>query len=678
MIIPLPQATNQAVPRQASFTGGKVAQSTISMAGVRAPQAIEVDPRMAQAEGAGMAIAGKLMGQVSDQLYEYKMEQYEAQNKVDLANARLEMDAAYSEFDTWKETDAAADPRSWVDAWKEKTDTLHAKFEADEKYSPAARQAIGLEYKGWAGQSSNRIARDSAKRIFGMAREADSAEYMSLVEGEQYDRAEALLSGSKYIPADDKVRMLFSMRDKKTEREEQYSFDTEIRNVTADPRAWMEAAKDYQPQGEKDARRHDILMSRARGMVQDEARDATDQIYDEMAKAHETGRVLTGEDIVKFSSNRLSPAALEKMKGVNANYYTDLEEARRKSPEYQKRVFSEVNTMIDDFDPHKDGDDSVNAVLGKIHEMHPSLRAEYRKRFDKKRNPDTEKYNDSIHTAAKASLRATLLDKPMGDAEKTFNVSAALGAGLLKDKGKLMKAGLTEKEANEVAGKTKSGERKELFLSYAAQRRPMAEDLNPYDRSAFESLRDGKESWKVTDEAAQGKARMNHGEVLKRYEEWEKKNPNASAAEASKQLSELIGVKTSVNVAPRLPGQRKGLDGAKTSSIRFDSPIKLSNYGYSSDSTPDSYSSKGIGHSNNKLIDGLSAAVSKSLASRLGLKTGDMFIAHTSKGDMRVRYDDTVPSYDKRTGALPETIDIYRKTNGSNSWGGKVLGISKA
>lgn len=104
--------------------------------------------------------------------------------------------------------------------------------------------------------------------------------------------------------------------------------------------------------------------------------------------------------------------------------------------------------------------------------------------------------------------------------------------------------------------------------------------------------------------------------------------------------------------------------------------IKLSNYGYKSDTTPDTNSMNGIGHSNNKLEDGVSAALSKSLATRLGVKTGDWLNIETTKGPMRVRYDDTVPASDSRVeGPLPETIDIFRR-NGANDWGGKVTGIS--
>jgi hypothetical protein len=128
---------------------------------------------------------------------------------------------------------------------------------------------------------------------------------------------------------------------------------------------------------------------------------------------------------------------------------------------------------------------------------------------------------------------------------------------------------------------------------------------------------------------------------------------------------------------PSFPDPTAADDTTKTSSYQFPKPIKLSNYGYPSDTTPDSFSAKGIGHSNNQLIDGVSAAITKSLATELGLKSGDWFVAQTTEGPFRLRYDDTVPETDKRTGPLPPTIDIYRKTRGSNSWGGKVLALQK-
>lgn len=103
--------------------------------------------------------------------------------------------------------------------------------------------------------------------------------------------------------------------------------------------------------------------------------------------------------------------------------------------------------------------------------------------------------------------------------------------------------------------------------------------------------------------------------------------------------------------------------------------IKLSNYGYASDSSPD-YNSNvlRIGHSNNRLVDGVSAALTASLAKRMGIQKGQEFEAVTEDGKVyRRRYDDTVPTTYKGK-PLPETVDLYDR-KGSNKFGGVVVEI---
>jgi hypothetical protein len=136
---------------------------------------------------------------------------------------------------------------------------------------------------------------------------------------------------------------------------------------------------------------------------------------------------------------------------------------------------------------------------------------------------------------------------------------------------------------------------------------------------------------------------------------------------------EDIGVVEDYNAPLTAPLQRSA--SPTTPIPRSKGGFKLSNYGYDSDSSPD-YNSNTlkIGHSNNPLKDGVSAALTKSLAERFGLKTGDYFEAETSDGKvLRRRYDDTVPrTYKGR--ALPETVDLY-EVNGNNKFGGTVVGI---
>lgn len=108
--------------------------------------------------------------------------------------------------------------------------------------------------------------------------------------------------------------------------------------------------------------------------------------------------------------------------------------------------------------------------------------------------------------------------------------------------------------------------------------------------------------------------------------------------------------------------------------------VKLANFGYDSDLTPDSNSRNRIGHNNNTLVDGRSAAITKSLANRLGLEKGAVLKVATDNGSFLVTYDNTVPSkmparFKGAGRTLPETIDLFRPEDGSNSFGGKVYGV---
>jgi len=167
------------------------------------------------------------------------------------------------------------------------------------------------------------------------------------------------------------------------------------------------------------------------------------------------------------------------------------------------------------------------------------------------------------------------------------------------------------------------------------------------------------------------------GEAILEYSKWIKANPNAKETEIGAKMREL-GSKSGridpISGPVKAPPPRPGTE---TSMVIPKDGFKLSNYGYPSDTTPDRNSRRGIGHSNNQMIPGESAAITKSLADRLKLKHGDKLKIETTKGDFTIFYHDTVPSTDPRTGDLPETIDIYRPKDGSNGWGGRVTKVSK-
>lgn len=140
-------------------------------------------------------------------------------------------------------------------------------------------------------------------------------------------------------------------------------------------------------------------------------------------------------------------------------------------------------------------------------------------------------------------------------------------------------------------------------------------------------------------------------------------------------LSQVLSKRSAPMVEPMMDYNAPIGEAVVTPSQSQTGGFKLSNYGYDSDSSPDYNSNvRRVGHANNKLEDGVSAALTKSLARKYGLKTGDYFEAVTADGKvLKRRYDDTVPTT-YRGRALPETVDLYERS-GKNSFAGKVLEI---
>jgi hypothetical protein len=294
-----------------------------------------------------------------------------------------------------------------------------------------------------------------------------------------------------------------------------------------------------------------------------------------------------------------------------------------------------------------------------------------------------------VKTHADAAFKALDdFDKQQGEkvGKSGLVTQKTINDGFLQDNRKLAALGFSPEQITEIGAKFKTpkGEDREAtnasresafkrLWEYRANKGKESSDI--LTLKVAEAIVNGKESVDYEfPEAAAAKALhyQQAGERRAKLADFLKLNPKATPAEIDEKILGIAGEQTTKNLRSGLYDP-KPVRPLSTTSLN----IKLSNYGYADDTTPDSNSARGIGHSDNKLEDGKSAAISKSLATRLGLKTGDEVEIETTKGKFRVRYDDTVPSTDSRTGDLPETIDLYRKKDGANNWGGKVTKITK-
>lgn len=534
------------------------------MAGVSAPQAVQVDSRIAGFDAAPLQAFGELGMRVADGLHNLQMERYEAQNKVHLADAQLEMAQTVAQFENWK-LESNADPSTWDEAWKERADTIQAKFDSEQKFSPAARQALGLELKSWRGNTGIRVSTDAAKAVFQRAAEHDVASIRSAIAGGDIDAVRTIAESSKYLGADDKVNYLLQAQDARKQLDEKAALDADISRISENPRAWLTENADMKPQGYDDLKRMNYLKGQAQSMLQDQTQGATEEILNGFAMAGEKGRVMADEEIERMANGRLSPYALERLKEENASRYNAQEKARRASPDYQKELFGRTSAMIEQFDPLADGaDDTLVELNMQIGQMSEGNSTELRARLNKKRDQANGKpVENTLQDAARKQLQEIML-KP-SRFETQVKPSTAVLSGLLLDKGKMQQAGLSEAQAAAIAGvykdKDKGGYRKamERFreeINTIDRSKVQKGALGSYDQAAIDALMNGTDEMQtITDQQAKFNAHAEYGEAEKRMNEWFSKNPNADEKAVSEKLSEIIGAKTSLRVAPKLPGQ---------------------------------------------------------------------------------------------------------------------------
>jgi hypothetical protein len=547
MIIPLPRpSSEQATPGQPSFSGGasRVQQSTISMAGVQAPEAMRVDPRIAAIDAAPLAAFGELGTKIADGLHSLQMERYEAQNKVHLADAQLEMAQEFAKFENWK-LDSAAEPSTWDDAWKERADTLQAKFEAEKKYSPVARQALGMELKSWRGSTGIRVSTDATKAVFQKAAEHDVAGIRMAIARGDVDGVRSIAEGSKYLGADDKVNYLLQAQDAKKKIDDKASLDFEIGKINENPRGWLEQNANAKPKNLEEQKRLNFLQGQAQGILQNQTQSATEEILDGFAQAAEKGFVVSDDDIVRKANGRLTPYALEKLRDENASRYNASEKARRASPEYQKELFGRTSAAIDAYDPlAKGADDKLVELNMQISQLGDGLSTELRARLSKKRDQaNGVAADETLQDVARKQLQTILL-KPE-QYETKVKPSTAVMSGLFGDEQKLQKAGLSAADAAEVkriAIEESPRKATAKFRSLMSTTGVKKSDLGAYDQAAFEAIANGSDEMQtVVDDNARFNANLHYAEAEKSLNDWFKKNPNADAEKVKEAMRKIMG-----------------------------------------------------------------------------------------------------------------------------------------
>lgn len=430
--------------------------------------------------------------------------------------------------------------------------------------------------------------------------------------------------------------------------------------------------------------------SRARmsKMTQGYAREAMSDAVDHANDSMADGSITTPEQLKAKVGGLVPPRVLEHLQGELAKRWDAATIAERAQPAYQEKVVGEMSAMLSGFNPEDPEYDKKFVEMSSLVSTLPSgaVKETLNSQLKNARKGPADDKTYGEYVLRQMDERNSAVKRVEPDKIKVLDLAKA---GYLKDEPKSMRQGFSASQAKKIKDAAdESPEAGQKMFNDLWKDRPNGSlQASEFEIATGKALRMGNATVDWNDPTSETAAMtannaisQTQGIAKMKMIQFLRLKPEASQAEIDEKFTQYTGEHVRLQASGGLLGTRPTMGGDNTASDTLLPPksgIKLSNYGYPSDTTPDTNSANGIGHRNNSLIAGESAAISKSLADRLNLKHGDKVKVETTKGDFEVFYHDTVPSTDSRTGDLPETIDIYRPKDGSNSWGGNVTGVTK-
>ena len=592
-------------------------------------------------------------------------------------------------------------PQEWRSGYNQRIGSVISGLDI-QKLSPEAQQAFNAWSEDYRSSQELKIDRDS---ILAGVKNATLDLNNNLREYEErgdFESSRARVRDSVLFSDAEKKRSLLDIDDRE---------DRWLKQQEAKQRGELNKAVELDiikdPFGARDRLDHNILWTHLDDYGREVYKRKADaaivsaqkDIYNQGLDRIESGELLSEQDINTIGQ-RLTPRGLARLHDFAEESRNDDLKEEINSPEYQSELASSLTSLILDIDPKniKGSDQELELLKGIRQVRDPDIK-----------NRLQESYKAVLgESQEESATRYTQGLKILKDHFKGISSSASqyepevvkrstlshLDDGFFDDTEKLKALGASDDQIKWIRAATEEfdgikGKDKQTTVKAQAKRfqqiyRNFEGEATADDETLrlAEAVGNGKfnttfSEYEVVDEDAKlaslkelNNTRLAQAKKIEEYTKWHSQNPEAGYDEHVKQIN-MLGVQATEDSLRqhRLPTRDQSVGRS------FKTSLKLSNYGYSSDTTPDSYSKKSIGHASNRLRDEQSAAITKSLAVKLGLKRGAVIEIQTTKGSRLVTYDDTVPSTDKRTGPLPETIDIFRKGKGSNKWGGKVTGV---
>jgi|GEM_PF-3391981 len=646
---------------------------------IDAPDARETNVRLAPALAVNAALGGAVadaIGGVGEAFQDVADRAQKLENARAESEARMQIDSGFSQLQIDLEKDP--DPVSRIQKTRQYFERTKSIAE-NAKLAPQVRDSLRQFHTEFAHKGTVQVAASSA--ALSMKRAGLQLNYELDAAVQAGDESLAMSIVDRSVAAG--VQLPEQGQAAKVKIQQTLQERAEQKAVIEDPAEWLDLhPADQVPPG-TDPARYQQMQDFAKGQMRKKTYEASANIMDGIV----SGQITTEQQIEELTQD-LRPTAVEELKnGLRLRQADDYKE-RVASPDYQAQVYGQLSAAIADFNPEaEDADARIAQIDRMMRDLKPGFQKDsLTKKFRTLESPEPAKnYGeftlqqvDELHKVGR-----------FGQTVKPENMTTQdiVDAGFLKDKDKLQRLGFSEDQAASIEAAAREsgplGQRKMIELW--SKRPGGSVNASEIELAAANALRLGQPTIPFAAAGAVDAANetnfataRNYGIARMQMEDYLRLNPEAKPAEIDAAFKRITGESIKQEAKRQLIPARPTRAGMGETSMAIPKGgLKLSNYGYDSDTTPDSNSAKGIGHRNNKLVAGQSAAISKSLAVRLGLEHGDKIKIETTQGEFLVSYDDTVPASDSRTGDLPETIDIYRPKDGSNGWGGRVTKISK-
>lgn len=649
-----------------------------------------------QAIGQATENLGEAVTGLSDIGFKYVERLTKAKDAKGTSAFFTNLDAQATEFEN--DLIKRQDYSNWTQDWQAKTDSWGGGIDALD-ISNSAKADMKLKYNEWAMAKRDRLSTTAALKDVETTKGTIATNldyYARRGDAIGYDREIQNMRGSG-IFRDDQIlqaqqsgeRIMFEANVSQMVKENP---DEAEKFVNSD--AFM-----AQPGATTDLR--DSTLNRIREQKRVRSTDSIDLYRDEVA----SGQYASAADIETKWKGKVRPSVLEEMKDDYRRRTDANERARLSSPEFQAELAGEASGLLDGMALSDDYEDRYAKASFNIDSLADSpLKRRLQEQLSAAKQGRTATIKNA-QDAAFAGLKQLKDSGRLGTLPRTGEVMStdrALNDGFLKDTNKLMSLGFGEDQIEEIqeaegaGGKVTITAQRQKFRELWTQRENKDNKIFQPDgmtRATAEAILEGNGQIEYlspfqTRENARAAVEVEsrYGNILQEMNTFLISKPDATEKEIEQKMFEISGAEG------RRAFQASKMNSFPTRGAR--SGDRITSYGYSGDTTPDSNSTAGIGAwvsddeqkrikrgemTENRLREG-DLAVSRDVERQFkaaGINPGDTVTITLDDGTTQTGrwMDRTAESYNGKT--LTGRFDVYSPKGPSPLNGKRVTGWKK-